>query len=198
MLYRCHDGCYITTCDTRHQRGECLADRGGDADSFAARHRQEWRYASLRASKLARETAVVCARRRAGSARLAVYVILALSAWSFGARCEQRALHLAERVQRVLVAAKSEVRNFCDKGVQCGRARSRARRRRLPKVCGVGVFFMGAESGSRLLLDVQTNVSVPAAGGQCPMNVCTFAFVWTSSGEPELRCERYFTPITHK
>jgi hypothetical protein len=60
MLYRCHDGCCITTCDTRHQRGECLADRGGDADSFAARHRQEWRYASLRASKLARETAVRC------------------------------------------------------------------------------------------------------------------------------------------
>ena len=144
MLYRCHDGCYITTCDTRHQRGECLADRGGDADSFAARHRQEWRYASLRASKLARETAVVCARRRAGSARLAVYVILALSAWSFGARCEQRALHLAERVQRVLVAAKSEVRNFCDKGVQCGKARSRARRRRLSEGVWRGSLFHGS------------------------------------------------------
>ena len=73
-----------------------------------------------------------------------VYVILALSAWSFGARCEQRALHLAERVQRVLVAAKSEVRNFCDKGVQCGKARSRARRRRLSEGVWRGSLFHGS------------------------------------------------------
>ena len=41
---------------------------------------------------------MVCARQRAGSARLAVHVNVALSAWSFGARCEQRAAHLAGSV----------------------------------------------------------------------------------------------------
>ena len=92
----------------------------------------------------------MCARRRAGSARLAVYVILALSAWSFGARCEQRALHLAERVQRVLVAAKSR-RSATSVTKECNAGR---RARALvadgsPKVCGVGVFFMGAEFGSQ-------------------------------------------------